>query len=94
MHTFEVVGPPVRLGMEEQDTSHRDGITIVDVVYGDAGAVPQPQPGIENIVSLVTGLALAGRSDIVVPYREVRGPSGSVIGCRALARPCLQQAGE
>ncbi|MGW0883299.1 hypothetical protein [Streptomyces sp. NPDC002671] len=58
--------------MDEKDTSHTDGIPTMDVVYGDAYAVPKPQPGTVFVVSLVTGLALAGQDDILVPCQEVR----------------------
>lgn len=39
------------------------------------------------VVSLVVALAALHRSDLLVPYREVRNLEGSVIGCRMLARP-------
>lgn len=39
------------------------------------------------VVSLVVALAAGNRTDLLVPYREVRNLEGSVIGCRQLARP-------
>lgn len=45
------------------------------------------------VVSLALALAMAEtagsahRNDLLVPYREIRNPEGSVIGCRALALP-------
>lgn len=39
------------------------------------------------VVPLVVALAARGRSDLLVPYRDVRTLSGSVIGCRQLAQP-------
>lgn len=41
------------------------------------------------LVSLVVALAQSKfRDDLLVPYREVRNMSGTVIGCRQLAHPC------
>lgn len=72
---------------------------MVDVEYVEyataAGTVhPLPPPGGERtwyIVSLVVAIQQTyggyGRSDLLVPYREVRDLSGAVVGCRQLARP-------
>lgn len=61
---------------------------------GLVNPLPEPQDGVWLIVSLVVAIqqtyvyaAPRGRSDLLVPYREVRNMGGTVIGCRQLARP-------
>lgn len=39
------------------------------------------------VVPLVVALAARGRPDLLVPYRDVRNMSGTVLGCRQLACP-------
>jgi hypothetical protein len=39
------------------------------------------------VVSLPLALIAKDRGDLLVPWRQVRDPSGTVIGCRILARP-------
>jgi hypothetical protein len=56
------------------------------------GLMPQLEARSETttwfVVSLALALAFAGkRSDLLVPYREVRNLDGTVIGCRELALP-------
>ncbi|MBZ6290439.1 hypothetical protein KVH30_02475 [Streptomyces olivaceus] len=64
------------------------GITFELVEFGHAQNLPPKRDGYQYIVSLVVALALADRrSDLLVPYREVRNASGTVIGCRSLAQP-------
>ncbi|MFD4259949.1 hypothetical protein ACFWR9_20605 [Streptomyces sp. NPDC058534] len=58
------------------------------VEFGHAQNLPPKRDGVHYIVSLVVALALADRrGDLLVPYREVRNASGTVIGCRSLAQP-------
>ncbi|MFD3422635.1 hypothetical protein [Streptomyces decoyicus] len=92
LRTIEVAGQAARLTMDEQGNPFAvDGIPAQDVLYGRDAALPPEEPGVGIIVSLVSGLASAGgRGDIFVPYREVRNSAGTVIGCRALARPRTQ----
>lgn len=62
-------------------------VPLLEVAYGDA-TLPAPYPGVQLVVSLATGLALRhDRSDLLVPYGEVRSMAGTVVGCRSLARP-------
>ncbi|NUP20765.1 MAG: hypothetical protein HOZ81_32750 [Streptomyces sp.] len=77
-----------RLDMIELGTEYREGIPVELVEYGHANNMPRPVDGASFIVSLPVALALAPRrSDLLVPYREVRNASGTVIGCRQLAQP-------
>lgn len=64
------------------------GVHFELVEFGHAQNLPPKRDGVQYIVSLVVALALADRrSDLLVPYREVRNSTGTVIGCRALAQP-------
>jgi hypothetical protein len=65
-----------------------EGVRSVMVEFGHAENLPPQRDGVHYIVSLVVALAVAHRrEDLLVPYREVRNSSGTVIGCRALAQP-------
>lgn len=76
---------PARLAMVELGTQ-ADGTELVE--YGHARDLPPKRDGVRYIVSLPVALALAPRrSDLLVPYREVRNSTGTVIGCRQLAQP-------
>lgn len=58
------------------------------VEFGHAQNLPLKRDGCQYIVSLVVALALCDRrNDLLVPYREVRNATGTVIGCRTLAQP-------
>lgn len=86
-HLMEVYEPeptPARLA-----TIELGGGTIFELVeFGHAQNLPPQRDGVQYIVSLVVALGLATRrNDLLVPYREVRNASGTVIGCRALAQP-------
>ncbi|GAB2731855.1 hypothetical protein [Streptomyces bullii] len=79
---------PARLGVMPLSTEYRDGIPVELVQYGHALGLPRRAEGVSYVVSLPVALALAPRrSDLLVPYREVRNASGTVIGCRQLAQP-------
>jgi hypothetical protein len=87
-HLRYVIDPepePARLSMIELGTC--DGVEMVE--FGHRANVPRKQDGVRYVVSLVVALALVpqGRNDLLVPYREVRNSSGTVIGCRQLAQP-------
>lgn len=88
---LRVIAPephPARLGMVPLSSEFRDGIPVELVQYGHAEKLPHPVDGISCIVSLPVALALAPRrNDLLVPYREIRNSSGTVIGCRQLAQP-------
>lgn len=86
-HLREVIPPestPARLATFEVSS----GMWPVLVEFGHAMNLPSKRDGVQYVVSLVVALALADRrSDLLVPYREVRNASGTVIGCRSLAQP-------
>ncbi|MER5613313.1 hypothetical protein [Streptomyces sp. NPDC002215] len=86
-HLQQVIEPepvPARLSTIELG----GGITFELVEFGHAQNLPPKRDGYQYIVSLVVALALADRrNDLLVPYREVRNASGTVIGCRSLAQP-------
>ncbi|MEU3528810.1 hypothetical protein AB0E62_34015 [Streptomyces sp. NPDC038707] len=86
-HLREVIPPepvPARLATIELG----GGITFELVEFGHVQNLPPRRDGYQYIVSLVVALALADRrDDVLVPYREVRNSSGTVIGCRSLAQP-------
>lgn len=89
--------PHLKLVIEPEDTPARlatielgtqgDGVELVE--YGHANHLPPKRDGVRYVVSLVVALSLVprGRDDLLVPYREVRNASGTVIGCRQLAQP-------
>jgi hypothetical protein len=87
-HLRKVIAPestPARLGMIELGTQG-DGVELVE--YSHAQDLPPKRDGVRYIVSLVVALAVVHkRSDLLVPYREVRNSTGTVIGCRQLAQP-------
>lgn len=87
-HLRKVIEPeekPARLGTVELGTQG-DGIELVE--YTHARDLPPRRDGVRYIVSLVVALAVAHkRDDLLVPYREVRNSTGTVIGCRQLAQP-------
>ena len=87
-HLQAVIPPeptPARLATIELGTQG-DGVELVE--YGHAHDLPPKREGVRYVVSLVVALALNDRrSDLLVPYREVRNASGTVIGCRQLAQP-------
>ncbi|MFE6428179.1 hypothetical protein ACFVOB_22340 [Streptomyces rochei] len=87
-YVIEPEEKPARLGVIPLSTEYREGIPVELVQYGHAQGLPRRRAGVSYIVSLPVALALAPRrSDLLVPYREVRNASGTVIGCRQLAQP-------
>lgn len=84
LEVFQPEGKPARLATIELGVC--DGVEMVE--FGHAHDLPPKRDGVRYIVSLVVAISLADRrSDLLVPYREVRNASGTVIGCRALAQP-------
>ncbi|MEU6054187.1 hypothetical protein ABZ829_27675 [Streptomyces xanthochromogenes] len=88
-HLRNVIPPqpaPARLTIRERQPLNG----IEQVEYGHAVGLPPARDGHRYIVSLVVAFALTGqRTDLLVPYSEVRNATGTVIGCRALAQPAL-----
>lgn len=84
LEVIEPTGPPARLATIDLGTC--DGVEMVE--FGHAHDLPPRRDGVRYIVSLVVAISLADRrSDLLVPYREVRNSAGTVIGCRQLAQP-------
>ncbi|MGW0578597.1 hypothetical protein ACWD25_22110 [Streptomyces sp. NPDC002920] len=88
-HLRQVIEPeakPARLATIELGTQ-LGGIELVE--YGHAHDLPPKRKDVKLVVSLVVALSLVtrGRDDLLVPYREVRNATGTVIGCRQLAQP-------
>lgn len=87
LHVKYVIEPeptPARLAVIELGTQ-ADGIELVE--YGHTENLPRKRDGYRYVVSLPVALAMAPRrSDLLVPYLEVRNAAGTVIGCRHLAQ--------
>lgn len=63
-------------------------IPTVLIEYGTVQGLPERKAGVQLIVSPAVAVATRGRSDLLVPYSEVRNTAGTVVGCRLLASPC------
>jgi hypothetical protein len=95
---LEPSGTVARIGEIELGTQYMTNVpTPVEFVeYGHSTGLPplpspRPRVSAEVIDWYVVSLALAlafHRSDLLVPFREVRNLDGTVIGCRSLALPC------
>lgn len=96
--TIEPSGTVARLGEIELGTQYlRHLDTPVEYVeFGHANGLPAaPERGTHVaehpvdwlVVSLALALAMPHRPDLLVPFREIRNPEGTAIGCRSLARP-------
>ena len=68
-------------------TVETEGISIpVNATsFGEVVGLPDLQPGVGYIVSVLTAQAAKGRDDIFVTDDAVRDAEGRIIGCRALA---------
>jgi hypothetical protein len=64
-----------------------EAVPVIFVEYGHVTGLPPVRPKTWYVVSLPVALALPGRRDLLVPYRQVRNAAGTVVGCRGLARP-------
>jgi len=87
--TFDPAGRSARIAEEVVgDVAPQPGMpgfTLVE--YGHVIDLPEPVEGTAYVVSLPVALALPGRRDLLVPWRQVRNTAGTVVGCRGLARP-------
>ncbi|MER7114145.1 hypothetical protein ABT332_06610 [Saccharomonospora azurea] len=61
-------------------------IPVSLVSYAEIQGLPEPQEGVLWVVPLMTALAATGRTDLLVPYEQVRNQEGTVVGCRRLGR--------
>jgi hypothetical protein len=91
---------PARIGEVSLGTQNLGiGVPVEYVEYTSHGGLVNPLPAEDEhdphrtwyivplIVALSQGYINDTRSDLLVPYREVRNLDGTVIGCRLLARP-------
>lgn len=66
-------------------------VTVEGVEYGYVTNLPEPDGQNPHqtwyLVPLVVALAARHRSDLLVPYRDVRNLTGTIVGCRQLAQP-------
>lgn len=94
---------PARITERPQRPRHRYGAEalrrnnlpgIIDVEFGHIAGLPAGRPQTWFVVSLACALAVPGRSDLVVPFWQVRNGAGTVVGCRALARPVAPLAAD
>lgn len=65
-----------------------EAVEVFRVEYGHVTGLPDPWFGVWLVVSLPLALAVPGRHDLLVPWRQVRNARGTVVGCRGFARPC------
>lgn len=67
-------------------------IQLDRVVFTTVYGLPAPRKDVFYIVPLVTAIAVQAeapaRTDLLVPYEQVRNAEGTVVGCRTLAQPC------
>ena len=61
-------------------------IPVCDVAAGTVSGLPEPQDGVLFVVPRIVAAACPDRTDLVIPFDDVRDHAGRVIGCRALAR--------
>jgi len=64
-----------------------DGVEIHAVELGDLQGLPDPQPGVHYVTSLIAAQAARrlGRDDVLVPGPAVRDADGRIVGCHGLA---------
>lgn len=72
------------IAVEGVEYGHVSGLPWCDVAAFNSGEVARTY----YVVPLVVALAVPGRPDLLVVYRDVRSMTGTVLGCRQLARPC------
>lgn len=61
-------------------------VPVRDIVAGSVSGLPEPQEGVLLVVPRIVATACSHRTDLVIPFDDVRDHAGRVIGCRALAR--------
>jgi hypothetical protein len=90
----ETLGTGFTEAFDMEGTTPAQSLTSIAVEYVNYGSVyglPAPDgndpPRTFYVVALVVALAARNRSDLLVPYRDVRTMAGTVVGCRQLARP-------
>lgn len=89
--TFAPSGHVPRVGTVVLDCGTMDGISVVRTEFGEVEGLPEPQFGIDYIVSGVVLAALKGsRPDVVAPDTSpasaVRNESGQIVGVKRFTR--------
>ena len=81
---------PARLAEEQSPTGTLwwggDRVPIFEQRYGAPEGLPSPRPDVYLVVSQLVVTANPERQDLLFPVNLVRDPSGTVTGCRGLAR--------
>ncbi len=80
---FDRTSTLCHVAVEGVEYGHISGLPPLDTEATDINERPRTY----YVVPLVVALAAPGRPDLLVPYRDVRNMSGTVLGCRQLARP-------
>ena len=64
-----------------------DGIPVKETEYREVYGLPEPQPGIYYIVSMLVAVAVKGtRDDCLTVDATIRDDDGNSIGCRSLGK--------
>lgn len=89
---FEPSGQVARVTVSSVQTDEIDGIPVVSQTYGEIEGLPDPQPGVVYIVSMVVRQAAQaqGRTDVVSPDTSpqgaIRDEQGRIIAVRGFVR--------
>ncbi|MFD6874506.1 hypothetical protein [Streptomyces sp. NPDC060075] len=70
------------------DDVHAGQVVHIDLVEVHVRNLPAARPGVRLIVPGAVALATRGRSDLLIPFGEVRSRAGDVVGHQVLASPC------
>lgn len=93
-HTINIVGhfsidpelQPARCHVESHFAGTHQGVPLVKSTFGRVSGLPDPEPGVLLIVSMVVRSACPDRIDLVSPGDLERDEEGRVIGCKNLVK--------
>lgn len=83
--TIKPTGVVPRCRQTEEVIGIVNGIKITRQTFGDVVDLPEPQEGVQLIVSRVVAMALPQRTDLLMPGPIIRGADGVAIGCKGLS---------
>lgn len=63
------------------------GQPLTEVAYGEVENLPDPQPGVLYIVSVIAASAAPDRTDLLLTSRPIRNDAGQIVAAGAFARP-------
>jgi hypothetical protein len=63
------------------------GQQLTEVTYGSVENLPDPQPGVLYIVSVIAASAAPERTDLLLTSRPIRNEAGQIVAAGAFARP-------